>query len=69
MAAALDAVREMVPGISTGGAMALIGGVAESLERDQPYTAMQKAGTVLDVTGTYRLMAVLLAGVPEAVAA
>lgn len=37
-----------------------VNGVSESLERDQPYDAMAKGMQYLDLTGTYRLMAVLL---------
>ena len=40
---ALDAVREMVPGISTEDAMSLVGRVADKLERDQPYEALREA--------------------------
>lgn len=41
-------------------ATACIGGVADKLERDQPYEAMAEGMKYLDLTGTYRLMAVLL---------
>lgn len=35
--------------------------VSEQLERDQPYEAMAKGMQFLDLTGTYRLFAVILA--------
>jgi hypothetical protein len=34
--------------------------VADRLERDDPYGAMEQAMKYVDLTGTYRLMAVLL---------
>lgn len=34
--------------------------VAQRLERDDPYGAMEQGTKYLDLTGTYRLMAVLL---------
>ncbi len=40
--------------------MACIGGVSNCLERDDPYAAMADGMKYLDLTGTYRLMAVLL---------
>lgn len=41
-------------------ALSCVGGVAEQLERDKPYEAMACGMKYLDLTGTYRLMAVLL---------
>ena len=41
-------------------AWACVGGMAEQLERDQPYEAQAVGMRYLDLTGTYRLMAVLL---------
>jgi len=41
-------------------AIACVGGMAEQLERDKPYEAMARGMRYLDLTGTYRLMAVLL---------
>ncbi|QSY98700.1 hypothetical protein J2J97_32145 (plasmid) [Rhizobium bangladeshense] len=38
----------------------VIDNMAQALERDKPYEAMQAGCTWLDLTGTYRLMAVLL---------
>lgn len=49
-------------------AWAVVGSVADSLERDEPYDAQRKAMVYLDLTGAYRLMAVLLTA-PEPVAA
>lgn len=40
--------------------MAVVNAVANKLERDQPYEAMSEGMRYLDLTGTYRLMAVLL---------
>lgn len=85
---AYAAVKQMIPEASTEDAMALVGKVANALERDKPYEAMRlasggaphgqnpelkKAGVIsdprpsdyptlaLDMTGTYRLLAHLLA--------
>ena len=40
--------------------IACINGMSEQLERDNPYEAMSEGMKYLDLTGTYRLMAVLL---------
>lgn len=37
-----------------------VGAMSEKLARDQPYEAMAEGMKYLDLTGTYRLMAVLL---------
>lgn len=37
-----------------------VSGMCAALERDKPYDAMQAGMLVVDLTGTYRLMAVLL---------
>jgi hypothetical protein len=42
-------------------AWACVGAVAEQLERDEPYEAMKAGMRWLDLTGTYRLFAALLA--------
>lgn len=42
--------------------MAVVGALADALERDEPYQAMSEGMRYLDLTGTYRLMAVLLTG-------
>lgn len=47
-------------GLSKAEAMECINGMAEQLERDQPYEAQAKGMKFVDLTGTYRLMAVLL---------
>ena len=48
-------------GLDTEAAWSAVNGMAEKLERDDPYGAMQAGMVWLDLTGTYRLMAVLLA--------
>lgn len=45
--------------------MACVDGVANKLERDQPYEAQAMGMRYLDLTGTYRLFAVLLTPIPE----
>jgi len=64
--AALKHAKAM--GLGGGGAWAVDGAVAEQLERDEPYEAQRKAMVYLDLTGAYRLMAVLLSA-PEPKAA
>lgn len=39
---------------------ACVGAMSEALERDEPYAAMEAGMKYVDLTGTYRLMAVLL---------
>lgn len=58
--AALKHYRDM-GGSKTEKAMYHINRMADRLERDQPYEAMQEGMFIVDLTGTYRLMAVLLA--------
>lgn len=58
--AALETVRAMVPGISTEEGMAVVDSVSLLLQRDQPYQAQKAALKTLNLTGTYRLIAVLL---------
>jgi hypothetical protein len=41
-------------------AMNTIDRMCEAIRRDQPYQAMEAGMTHLDLTGTYRLLAVLL---------
>ena len=61
--AALDHCRAM--GLTnTEEAMACVSGMAEALRRDEPYDAMAVGMRYLDLTGTYRLMAVLLTAGP-----
>ena len=40
--------------------MTIIQTMCEAIERDKPYEAMEAGMAFLDLTGTYRLMAVLL---------
>ena len=62
LTAGYQAVKEMVPDVSTEDAMGLVGKMANWLERDEPYKAQKAAKEWgLDLTGTYRLMAHLLA--------
>lgn len=61
---ALKHVRQM--GIEDRGeAWTLVASVANKLERDEPYEALRAAMAYLDLTGAYRLMAVLLTGPDE----
>ena len=50
-------------GLNTEDAYSVVGMMSEQLERDEPYTAMENGMVYLDLTGTYRLMAVLLTAV------
>ena len=52
-------------GLSKARAYECVNGVAEQLERDNPYEAQAVGMRHLDLTGTYRLMAVLLAHTPQ----
>ena len=47
-------------GCGSDAAFAAVNGMSEMLERDKPYEAMAAGMKYLDLTGTYRLMAVLL---------
>jgi hypothetical protein len=47
-------------GIDSEGSYAVVNGMSEQLERDKPYEAMAQGMQHLDLTGTYRLLAVLL---------
>lgn len=59
--AALKHIRDI--GITdTGVAWECIGKMANAIERDQPYEAQRAGMEVVDLIGTYRLMAVLCAG-------
>jgi len=53
-----DACIEM--GIDKVAVYECVGAVSEALARDKPYEAMEASMRYLDLTGTYRLMAVLL---------
>lgn len=48
--------------------IAVVNGMSEYLERDKPYEAIQEGMRYLDLTGTYRLMAVLLSPTASEVA-
>jgi hypothetical protein len=59
-------------GLDTPRAVECVSATAAALERDKPYEAQAAAMRFLDLTGAYRLMAVLLCAaqaVPEPVAA
>ena len=70
---AYQALKQMAPEASTEERMSLVERVADLLERDEPYKAMEEAtdageyqhrgepGLRLDLTGTYRIFAHLLA--------
>lgn len=63
--AAYQQVKEM--GVtSPEDRMLLVNSVSEHLERDQPYEAQAAAMKYLDLTGAYRLVAVLLTVEPVA---
>lgn len=47
-------------GLSSARAWECVGAVANSLERDEPYDAQAAGMKFLDLTGVYRLFAVLL---------
>lgn len=47
-------------GLGSADAMAAVSETAEQLERDKPYEAQGRAMKYMDITGAYRLFAVLL---------
>ena len=49
-------------GVKSEDAWECVGGMAEQLERDKPYEAMERGRQHVDLTGAYRLMAYLLSG-------
>jgi hypothetical protein len=57
--AALKHMRQMAPSISTEAATQVIDRMAEQIARDEPYKVLAIAKEALDLTGAYRLMAVL----------
>jgi hypothetical protein len=59
--AAYEHCKEM--GLNAARSWECVNGVAEQLERDKPYEAQAAGMKHLDLTGTYRLMAVLLTSV------
>jgi hypothetical protein len=52
-------------GCDRAAAFECIGAMADALQRDEPYNAMTAGMRFVDLTGTYRLMAVLLATAAE----
>jgi hypothetical protein len=76
--AAYQALKEMAPEAKNSERWSLVERVADQLERDQPYKAIEEAtdageyghggqpGLRLDLTGAYRLLATLLAAPVEA---
>lgn len=46
-------------GLSSEQSMRVVGAMADAVERDDPYRALGTAGEPLDITGRYRLLAVL----------
>lgn len=61
--AGYDACKDM--GLDSARSWEAVNTTAEQLERDKPYEALGAATKLLDLTGAYRLMAVLLAHVPQ----
>jgi hypothetical protein len=59
--AGYDLCRQL--GCGTEAAWTAVAGMAGALERDKPYEAMEAGMRTLDLTGTYRLMAVLLSAI------
>ena len=57
---ALRHLRQMSPGIDTAKATQCISMMSEQIERDEPYEVLNIAFNFIDLTGAYRLMAVLL---------
>lgn len=58
--AAFDDCKEM--GLDGSRAWECVNTTSEQLERDKPYEALGAAMKFLDLTGSYRVMAVLLCG-------
>lgn len=52
-------------GLDSACSWEVVNATAEQLERDKPYEAQGMAMKHLDLTGTYRLMAMLLSGVAQ----
>ena len=48
-------------GVSTPRAFECVSAMAEAIKRDNPYGAMEAGMKFVDLTGTYRLLAVLMA--------
>lgn len=60
-AAAMRHLREMAPSLDTETEFEVVGKTAAAIERDEPYNALRAARDALDLTGAYRLIAVLCA--------
>ena len=58
---ALAHLRDMSPDLSTEREMEIVGSVSAAIERDEPYDAVAEAQDALDLTGAYRLLAVICA--------
>lgn len=56
--AAYDTCKEF--GLDTEAAWDTVSRIANALERDEPYNAIEVGMTHVDITGVYRIMAVLL---------
>lgn len=56
--AGYSACKEM--GLDSARSYECVSGMCEAIQRDNPYHAMEVGMRHLDLTGTYRLMAVLL---------
>ncbi len=61
--AGYEHARQM--GVNEDSAFSVICAMCDGLERDEPYTAMGAGMKHVDLTGTYRLMAVLLTAEPK----
>lgn len=55
---AYDTCKEI--GLNTETAWHAVSSIADALERDKPYEAMEAGIHYIDLTGVYRIMAVLL---------
>jgi len=51
---------DFLNGIQIESPMTLIDSVSRSIEKDKPYEAMKTMSGSLDLTGSYRLLAILL---------
>lgn len=61
--AGLDHCKKM--GLDTEQSWSCVQQMSKQLARDKPYEAMEAGMHFLDLTGTYRMMAVLLTAEPE----
>ena len=60
--AGYEHARQM--GLTSDAAFAAVSSMSLFIERDKPYEAMEAASHYLDLTGNYRLLAVLLTATP-----